>query len=116
MEALVNVRAAGALADGVQVQPAQVGLQMRDGLKMGLAFAQPFGQTRTRFGDLNQVGQYFRLHLAREDAFEAGGTQVIHGLGLFSAGLHRADEDAVQVRFAFHTGDHGVKALLGENF
>ena len=43
----MNVRAAGGLADGMKFAPAQFGLQVVDGFKMSVIFAQPGGQMRT---------------------------------------------------------------------
>ena len=54
MEALVDIRTARRLADRMQIQPAQIMLQLGDALKMSFALPQPFGQSRLRAVDLDQ--------------------------------------------------------------
>ena len=60
----MHVGTAGGFADGVKIQPAQLGFQIVNGFKMRARFAQPLGQTRARPGfELNQASMHSELLL-----------------------------------------------------
>src|SRR2546421_72392 len=57
----MNVRTARRLADGVEIEPTQIGFQSMQGLEVASRFAGPFREPGSRLLNLNQrhANQYF---------------------------------------------------------
>src|SRR5260370_3005249 len=77
MEALVNIRAAGRLANGVKIAPPQIGFERMQRLEVASRFAGPFGEPGSGLFNLNQ--RHASLVFLQE-GLEARAFQVRPGL------------------------------------
>ena len=118
METFMHVGAARRFAHGVQIQPAKLGLELMDGVKMRARFAKPLGQTRRGRSELNQ-----RVHVRLTSAktffligFFAREARILQiGASLVDVGIgDRSHQNAKHARFLGDLGRDGGKLLLAQ--
>jgi hypothetical protein len=118
VKAFVHVGAPCRFANGMEIQPPEILLQIMNGAKMGGVFAEPLGQARLRYGAGAGAGPYlnqrqFQLVFSHVRVLEPRSFQPNTGFRYLGRIVQGAHQHAIKI--GVWTGRHRrVKAFLGK--